>query len=52
MKKRIKVTKANYWYTDFVGCEFVVEREDEDEYLVGSLSDVDFYVCKSDCDEI
>jgi hypothetical protein len=47
--KKIKITKANYWYRYFVGSEFTILEEDENDYLVGKLDDVKFFVNKNDC---
>jgi hypothetical protein len=47
--KKIKITKANYWYKFFIGSIFTIQAEDEYDYLVGKLDDVEFYVNKNDC---
>jgi hypothetical protein len=48
--KKIKITKANYWYKYFLGSEFTVIEEDEDDYIVGKLDDTTFFVNKNDCE--
>jgi hypothetical protein len=47
--KRIKIIIANYWYKYFMGSEFTILEEDENDYLVGKLGDVEFFVNKNDC---